>query len=261
MDTHDRSARKAKLTLAGLAVLAAAGLAAGGVAAYSLLGNDDSAKGTAGPTATAKPGPSGSGADSNGQAMTPEKKDKLLLSVPTGQKDGVSTGFPHTARGAVSAAVYFWEEYAWLDDQKARQQLEAVVSPDATGYIDEQISEIRKGREAANLPTSGGTPAGLTISTTVEAARPTSITLPGATRGDVVQVWMSFDRYATTPEKATDDDPIKGDTADLIVKWQNGAWKLTNEPQYWQKRSFPVAYDPDSPYASRDGWVQVRHAD
>ncbi|MEE1769297.1 hypothetical protein PUR34_14335 [Streptomyces sp. JV185] len=261
MDTHDRSARKAKLTLAGLAVLAAAGLVGGGVVAYSLFGNDGSEKGAAGPTATAKPGPSGSGPDSGGQVMTPEKKDKLLLSVPTGQKDGVSTGFPHSARGAVSAAVYFWEEYAWLDDQKARQQLGAVVSPDATGYVDQEISEIRKGREAANLPSSGGTPAGLTINTIVEAVRPKSITLPGATRGDVVQIWMSFDRYATTPEKATDDNPMKGDTVDFIVKWQDGAWKLTNEPKYWQKRSFPLAYAADSPYASRDGWVQVRHAD
>ncbi|ATW51441.1 hypothetical protein CGZ69_30015 [Streptomyces peucetius subsp. caesius ATCC 27952] len=38
------------------------------------------------------------------------------LVAPTGQKNGVSTGFPHTAMGAMSAAVYFHEEYAWLDD-------------------------------------------------------------------------------------------------------------------------------------------------
>lgn len=62
MDTHDRRAQKAKLTLAGLAVLAAAGLAAGGVAAYSLLGKDDSEKGAAAPQpprnqARPRPGP------------------------------------------------------------------------------------------------------------------------------------------------------------------------------------------------------------
>ncbi|WPW32705.1 hypothetical protein P6B95_38595 [Streptomyces atratus] len=150
MDTHDRSARKAKLTLAGLAVLAAAGLAAGGVAAYSLLGNDQSGQTQAGSSTTAKPAPSGSASGKGGGAMTPEKGKKVPLSVPTGQKDGVSTGFPHNYVGAISAAVYFWEEYAWLDDQKARQQLEAVVSPDATGYIDEQISEIRpRGRQSS----------------------------------------------------------------------------------------------------------------
>ncbi|MGW2089328.1 hypothetical protein [Streptomyces sp. NPDC001880] len=260
MDTHDRSARKARLTLAGLAVLAAAGLVGGGVVAYSLLGNDDSEKGAAAPSATAKPGPSATG-PSGGGRMTPEKAKKIRLRVPTGQADGVSTGFPRSPGGAISAAVYFWEEYAFLDDQKARQQLEAVVSPDAVGYIDEQISEVRKLREASNLPSSGGTPAGITFTTTVEAARPTSIIVPGDTPGDVVQIWMNYDRYAATPEKPTDDNPLKGEDIDFILKWQNGQWRLTNESKYWKKRSFPVAYFPESPYAWDDGWVQVRHAD
>ncbi|MEU2132348.1 hypothetical protein [Streptomyces sp. NPDC018352] len=261
MDTHDRRARKARLTLAGLAVLAAAGLVGGGVVAYSLLGDDGAEKGTAGPTATAKHSPSASAAGGGGTPTTPEKAAKLDLSVPTGLRDGVSTGFPHSPRGAVSAAVYFWEEYAWLDDQKARQQLEAVTSPDATGFIDQQISEIREGREAINLPSSGGTPAGLTITTVVEAVRPKSITLPGAIRGDVVHIWMNYDRYATTPEKPTDDSPLKGEDIDFILKWQNGQWRLTNEPKYWKKRSFAVSYFPDSPYARKDGWIQVRHVD
>ncbi|MGW0964094.1 hypothetical protein ACWD4K_35005 [Streptomyces gelaticus] len=260
MDTHDRSARKARLTLAGLAVLAAAGLVGGGVVAYSLLGNGVAEKGTAGPTATAKHSPSASVAGEGGTPTTPEKAAKLDLSVPTGLRNGVSTGFPHSPRGAVSAAVYFWEEYAFLDDQKARQQLEAVVSPDAAGYVAEQISEVRKLREASNLPSSGGTPAGITFTTTVEAARPTSIIVPGDTPGDVVQIWMNYDRYAATPEKPTDDNPLKGEDIDFILKWQNGQWRLTNEPKYWKKRSFPVSYFPDSPYARKDGWIQVRHA-
>lgn len=49
MNTHDRGARIAKLAIAGLAVLAASVLVVGGVAAYSLLGKDDSEKGTAPP--------------------------------------------------------------------------------------------------------------------------------------------------------------------------------------------------------------------
>jgi hypothetical protein len=131
------------------------------------------------------------------------------------------------------------------------------VSPDAAGYIDEQISEVRKMREGANLPSSGGTPAGITFTTTVNAVRGKSLTPDG----EVVQIWMNYDRYATTPEKATDDAPLKDEDVDYILKWQNGQWKFTNEPQYWKKRSFPAAYFPDSPYAWDDGWVQVRHAD
>ncbi|WP_331743919.1 hypothetical protein OH809_44130 (plasmid) [Streptomyces sp. NBC_00873] len=261
MDTHDLTARRAKLTLAGLAVLVAAGLAAGGVAAYSLFGNDRSSQPHAGSSTTAKPAPSGSASEKSGAAMTPEKGKKVPLSVPTGQKDGVSTGFPHNYVGAISAAVYFWEEYAFLDDQKGRQQLTAVVSPDATGYVDEQISEVRKMREGANLPPSGGTPAGITFTTTVNAVRVRTLTSSELPRGDVIHIWMNYDRYATTPEKSTDDDPLKGEDIDFIVKWQGGAWKLTNEPAYWKQRTFPVAYFPESPYAWRDMWWQVRHED
>ncbi|MFE7330328.1 hypothetical protein ACFU8W_36315 [Streptomyces sp. NPDC057565] len=193
--------------------------------------------------------------------MTPERAKKVPLSVPTGQKDGVSTGFPHNYVGAISTAVYFWEEYAFLDDQKARQQLMAVVSPDATGYVDEQISEVRKMREGANLPPSGGTPAGITFTTTVNAVRARTLTSSELPRGDVIHIWMNYDRYATTPEKSTDDDPLKGEDIDFIVKWQGGAWKLTNELAYWKQRTFPVAYFPESPYAWRDMWWQVRHED
>lgn len=192
--------------------------------------------------------------------MTPEKAQKIKLVAPTGQKNGVSIGFPHTAIGAMSAAVYLHEEYAWLDDQKARQQLEVVTSPDAPGFIDDQVSEIRKMREGVGLPPSGPAPVGLTITTTVEAVRAKTILAPDMKRGDVVHVWLSFDRYATGPDGGPDEDPLKGDTTDYILKWQDGAWKLTNEPKYWNKRTFPVAYDKDSPYAWRDGWWQVRRA-
>ncbi|MEW1723857.1 hypothetical protein [Streptomyces sp. NPDC093109] len=260
----DRKARRAKLRLAGIGVLAGAVLTAGVIGVVVALDDDDEPKApSAGPTASsAKPSPSGSGKGGLwNPEMTPEKANTLTLSVPTGQKGGASTGFPHNAKGAVSAAVYFWEEYAFLDDQKARQQLEAVVSPDAAGYIDEQISEVRKTRETAGLPPSGPAPAGITFTMNVNAARSTSIIVDGDTPGDVVQVWMDYDRYATGPDGGSDNDPLKGEAQDFIVKWQDGGWKLTNEPKYWKKRSSPVAYAPDSPYATQDGWVQVQHAD
>ncbi|WP_405805625.1 hypothetical protein OG729_10085 [Streptomyces sp. NBC_00210] len=263
MDAHDRKARRAQLTLIGLGTLIGAALVGGGITAFLALGGDDTPESTSPkPSASAKPSPSASsGKGLWNRNMTPAKGQKIKLKVPTGQKGGASTGFPHTAFGSISAAVYYHEEYAWLDDQKARQQLEVITSPDATGYIDEQISEVRKLREGAGLPPSGGTPAGLTVTTTVEAVRAKSILAPGVKRGDVVQVWLSFDRYATGPDGGPDKDPIKGDTTDYILKWQDGAWKITNEPVYWKKRTFPVAYDPDSPYAWQDGWWQVRHAD
>jgi hypothetical protein len=251
----DSKTRKARLTLAALGVLVVGALVGGGVTAATMLGGDDSKSGKASPTpTTAKPSSSG------GQqaAMTPDKARKLVLDKPTGQKDGLSTGFSKGPVGAISTAVYFWEEFAFLDDQKARQQLDAIVSPDADGYTDEQISEVRKLREQVGLPPSGGTPAGITFDTTVNAVRATSLT---GTGGKVVQVWINYDRYATKADGSPDDSPLKDQDTDLLLKWQNNAWKITNEPQYWKKRSFPRAYFPNSNVSWSDGWQQVRHAD
>ncbi|MFI1568479.1 hypothetical protein ACH4ZX_36590 [Streptomyces sp. NPDC020490] len=252
----DNKTRKARLTLAALGVLVVGALIGGGVTAATMLGGDDSGSSTASPSpATAKPSASSDGRQTS---MTPDKARKLVLEKPTGQKNGLSTGFSKGPVGAISTAVYFWEEYAFLDDQKARQQLDAIVSPDADGYTDEMISEVRKLREQAGLPPSGGTPAGITFSTAVNAVRATSLT---GTEGKVVQIWMNYDRYATKADGSPDDDPLKDQDADLLLKWQDGAWKITNEPQYWKKRSFPSAYFPDEHVSWADGWQQVRHAD
>ncbi|CAL9672823.1 hypothetical protein SUDANB176_07536 (plasmid) [Streptomyces sp. enrichment culture] len=249
----DSKTRKARLTLAGLGILTVGVLVGGGVTAAMVLG-DDSSGGRPSPKPTATPSNPSSSQQSE---MTPDKARKLELQVPTGQKDGLSTGFSDGPVGAISTAVYFWEEYAFLDDQKARQQLEAIVSPDADGYVDEQISEVRKLRENTGLPPSGGTPAGVTFSTTVNAVRPTSLDKTGK----VVQIWINYDRYATNADGSPDDEPLKDQTIDLILKQQNGTWKLTNEPEYRKKRSFARAYFPDSHVSWQDGWRQVRHAD
>ncbi|WP_245173474.1 hypothetical protein [Streptomyces aureus] len=252
----DSKTRKARLTLAALGVLVVGALIGGGVTAATMLGGGDFKSGEATPKpTTAKPSASSGGQQA---AMTPEKARKLVLAKPTGQKDGLSTGFSRGPVGAISTAVYFWEEYAFLDDQKARQQLDAVVSPDADGYVDEQISEVRKLREQVGLPPSGGTPAGLTFDTTVNAVRATSLTGSG---GKVVQVWINYDRYATKADGSPDDSPLKDQDTDLLLKWQEGAWKITNEPQYRKKRSFARAYSPHSHVSWADGWQQVRHAD
>ncbi|WP_244328947.1 hypothetical protein [Streptomyces marokkonensis] len=253
----DIKTRKARLVLAGLGILVAGALAGGGMTAVTMLGGDDEPRpGRPSPVPTTV-GPS-TPAESRQAAMTPDKARKLVLEKPTGQKDGLSNGFSKGPVGAISTAVHFWEEYTFLDDRKARQQLEAIVSLDARGYVDEQVSEVRKLRETVGLAPSGGTPAGVTFSTTVNAVRATSLT---GTEGKVVQVWINYDRYATTADGSPDDEPLKDEDTDLLLKWQDGAWKITNEPEYWEKRSFPRAYFPDSHVSWADGWQQVRHAD
>ncbi|MFJ6934761.1 hypothetical protein [Streptomyces sp. NPDC101132] len=155
MSRQAQQARPARMTLAGLGLLAAALLAGGGYAAATLFDEED---GGGRPAVDAKPSASAPRTAAPGKTpMTPARAKKITLDPPKDHKDGVAVGFEHTPRGAISAAVYWWEEYAWLDDQKARQQLNAVVSPDATGYVDEQVSEIRAFRERLGLPPSGGT--------------------------------------------------------------------------------------------------------
>ncbi|MFH9575587.1 hypothetical protein ACH4MG_34245 [Streptomyces sp. NPDC017454] len=253
----DSKTRKARLTLAALGILVAGALVGGGVTAATVLGGDDARPSR--PSPSTSPTTAGPSTPSDGRqaAMTPDKARKLVLEAPAGQTGGLSNGFSEGPVGAISTAVHFWEEYAFLDDQKARQQLEAIVSPDAGGYVDEQVSEVRELREKVGLPPSGGTPAGITFSTTVNAVRATSLT---GTEGKVVQVWMNYDRYATQEDGSPDDEPLRDEDTDLLLKWQDGTWKITNEPEYEEKRSFPRAYFPDSNVSWADGWQQVRHA-
>ncbi|MFD3538358.1 hypothetical protein ACFWUQ_02510 [Streptomyces sp. NPDC058662] len=253
-------ARRARLVLVA-AALAAAVLCVGlGFAGATLFDDADSDNRppVVVPTAAGAPGSAPTPVP-DGEPMTPEKAKKITLPPPTGQKDGVSTGFGHSHSGAIAAAVYFWEEYAFLDDEEARQQLTAVTSPEAVGYIDDEVSEIRKAREYLGLPPSGGLPAGITFTASVRAVRPTSILVPGLPAGDVLQVWLSYDRFATGLDGLPDKDPLRGETIDFVLKWQDGAWRFTNE--FDAMRTFPVSYEPDSPFAWSDGWVQVRHGD
>ncbi|MEU6759418.1 hypothetical protein [Streptomyces sp. NPDC046685] len=253
--SRGRKARRARLVLVAIVVAVAALLVIGGFTAATLMRDD---KGQ--PHADASPSASAPASTSPGAAgpMTPEKGKKTTLRKPTGQKDGVSTGFPGSPSGGISAVVYFWEEYAWLDDEKAHQQLTAVASKDSPGYVDKRVSEIRTMREALGLPPSGGIPADISFTTAVHATRATTVHAPGQPVGHVMQVWLSYDRFATGPKGGRDENPLRGETVDFIVKWQDGAWKFTDE--FDSLRSFPVAYEPTSPYAWDDGWVQVLHA-
>ncbi|MER6314452.1 hypothetical protein ABT237_11865 [Streptomyces sp. NPDC001581] len=258
MDTStELKARRARLVLATVIVTVAALLVVGGFAAATLMKDD--AKGA--PQASASPSastPAPTGSATTDSPMTPERAQKISLRKPTGHKDGVATGFPGSPSGGISAAVYFWEEFAWLDDEKAAQQLTAVVSKDAPGYVDKQVSEIRKMREVLGLAPSGGIPADVSFTTAVHAARGKTLKAPGLPAGDVMQIWLSYDRFATGPKGGTDQNPLRGATISFVVKWEDDAWRFTDK--YDALGDYPVAYEPNSPYAWSDGWVQVRHA-
>ncbi|MFD9374128.1 hypothetical protein ACFWBH_01090 [Streptomyces sp. NPDC059999] len=250
-------ARNARLILAAAVVAVALLLVGGGFAVATLMHDDagsppPAAGGPSAGTPTPKTSTGGAG------PVTPETGSKVKLDKPTGQKDGVSTGFRNSPMGAISAVAHFWEEYAWLDDEKASQQLTAVASKDSPGYVDKHVSEVRAMREGVGLPPSGGIPADINFTTSVTAVRVTSVKAPGVPLGDVMQIWVAYDRFATGPNGGRDENPLRDEMTDFIVKWQDGAWKFTDE--YIDKRSFPRSYEATSPYARADGWTQVVHA-
>ncbi|QKZ20374.1 hypothetical protein [Streptomyces chartreusis] len=255
MDATDRKARRARLRLAGAAIVVLGVLAAGGYLAVDSFNGDGDEPSSA--NASGQPSASSSSpAASAAERMTPGKAQALPLLAPKKAQDGAPLGFPENGLGAISAAVAYWEEYSWLDDSLARKQLGVLVSPDSPQTIDKQISEIHRVREGIGLPPSGPAPADVTFTTVVTAVRGKSMVKDGS----VVQIWLQYDRYATQADGGGDDSPLKNQTVDVIMKWQNGEWRITQEPQYVKLRKFPVAYDPNSVPARQDGWWRVSDA-
>ncbi|MFD7905313.1 hypothetical protein ACFV4G_24105 [Kitasatospora sp. NPDC059747] len=258
MDRHDRAARRARLRLIGIGVVAGAVIAVGGVAVVRGMSDDGkdgkpAASPTVVPTATASTGPATSASPSATKTLTPNTAKPVHLNKPTGQKDGASIGFPRFGFGAMSAAVYHLDELSVLDDDMVRRQLAVTTAKGSEASIDKAVSEVRKLRETVGLPSSGGTPAGMTISTNVDAAQAWALDDDGL----VINVWMHYSRTATLPKAASDDSPLKNQLTDVVLIWEDGDWKITTDPKWVAKRFTPAPYNPDSPTSLKDGWLVV----
>ncbi|MFE3502966.1 hypothetical protein [Kitasatospora sp. NPDC059160] len=256
LDRHDRAARGARLRLIAIGVVAAAVVAAGGVALVNGLSDDGkTTEPNAAPASTApvSPGPTSSPSPSATRTLTPNTAKAVHLNKPTGQKDGASTGFPRYGFGAMSAAVYHLDELSMLDDDMVRRQLSVITAKGSEDSIDKAVSDVRKLREKVGLPPSGGTPAGLTITTNVDAAQAWSLNSDGS----VITVWMHYSRTATLPKGGPDDSPLKDQLANMILQWEDGDWKITTDPKWTAKKGDPMPYNPDSPASAKDGWGVV----
>ncbi|MEV4042835.1 hypothetical protein [Streptomyces sp. NPDC049744] len=253
MAEFDSKARKARLRLILMGTVVVATLAAGGVlGVMTLNADDDDLK----QDPKASPSASASGSASAPPAVkefTPASAPSIPRLKPKSDAEGIGTGFEHSSLGATSAAISYWEDLDLLDDVIARKQWTAIAAKDSPGTIDQGVTEVRKVREGVGLPPSGGTPDGITFSTNVKAALARSLD----PSGDVVNVWMVFDRYATIRDKGADENPLKDEVTNLVLKWENGDWKVTTDPQYTAKVKYPHSYDPASKYAWADGWRVV----
>ncbi|MER5780305.1 hypothetical protein ABT104_01060 [Streptomyces mobaraensis] len=250
---YRKNARRARIRLSIIAVAVVA-LLVGGVLLLTGGGESSKKESPSAAKTPTSPSPSPSrlvlGRSGN---WTPATARHMKVPRSRGVKDGVSVGFHRGSIGALMAAVRHQQELDILDDSIARRQMEAIVSRDSKESVDKYVSQVRKTREKAGLPPSGGTPAGVTFTTQVKAARMRSVT----DDGNVLEVWMAYDQYASLPGKATDEDPLKDQTTHVIYKWEGDDWKLTEEPKYVKETSYPHAWDPDSRYAWADDWRLV----
>lgn len=250
---YQLQARRARLRLIVAGVVVASTAAAGGIALADHTSRHHTS-GTAQPTLTSSvlvtsPAPT--------RTLTPATARMTHLLKPRKIVNGIGVGFEHSGLGAESAAVTYWQDLDILDTSIARRQWTTITSPDSPQTIDDAIKDIRTIREASGLPPTGGTPAGLTFTTVVNAVLGRSLD----ENGDVVEIWMAYDRFATRPGQPADDNPLTGQQDDLIVKWQDGDWKVTTEPKWTAKRTGPRTYDSHSPWAAQDGWREVEVGD
>lgn len=250
-------ALRARLRLSVIGVAGISAVALGVVSALTLGGGHGK---TSADKDTKSPSPATSGATAAtptapAKKLTPATSPRKIVPLkPREVKNGIGVGFPHTAMGAEYAAINYWQDLDILDDTIARRQWGQITSRKSPGTVDKHVTDVRKVREGVGLPPSGGTPAGLSFTTVVKAAMARSMDATG----DVVEVWMFYDRYATLPaDKAADNDPLKDQEDDLILRWENDDWKVTEEPRYTLHKYGPVAYDPNSWFAFEDGWREV----
>ncbi|MFE9341165.1 hypothetical protein [Streptomyces sp. NPDC007063] len=244
-------ARLARLRLIAMGTVAAAALAAGGLLAAQGFGDGDSPR--------AKPVPDRSDSASPAPAAgkytkyTPATAPPVRLVKPESAKNGIGTGFPHTAKGATSAAVSYWQDLSLIDDQAAERQLRTIAASPSDPAVRNGVSRVRKLREGVGLPPSGGPPNETTFTTAVKAALIRSLD----TEGEVIEVWMVFDRYATTPGEGASGDPFEDQVDNLILTWKQGDWKVTEKKEWVKKSTSPRSYDPHGTYAFQDGWREV----
>jgi hypothetical protein len=243
------SPRRARIRLVLAAAAAFAVLAAGGALVVGSVTEDEPGR----PADASDPPPSASPGAPGEKRPTPASGRPIPL-VDAKERDpsGVSIGWPHTSLGAVSAAVRHWQELDLLDDDLARQQLKAISAP-GSGAIQRGVSEVRRTRESAGLPPSGGPPPGVSVETEVTAVRLRSLDAVG----DVVEVWMIWDRYAQVKDEAADRAPLRNEMSSVIYTWSGGDWKRTSAKRWTDLGTHPRAYFPNSPYAYADGWREV----
>ncbi|MDQ0794869.1 hypothetical protein [Streptomyces sp. B1I3] len=235
----DGKVRTHRLRLLAIGTAAGAALAVGGILAVTSAMGDDPRPQADGKTSTSPGGDKSS--VPQGQEFTPATARAVALLPADSTAEGIETGFEHSALGAASAAVSYWEDFDLRDEAIAREQWTEVTSKDSPETIDRGVSGLVGAPTWGDVPNEG--------SAVVKAILQRSLN----DSGDVVVVWMVCDRLAAGGEGASLED----ETTHLILKWEDEDWKVTEEAQYATRAGGPRAYHPDSKLAFSEGWRRV----
>ncbi|MFD3874289.1 hypothetical protein [Streptomyces sp. NPDC058623] len=257
MSDFDAKARRARVRLIAIGVALGVAVTVGVVATVGAIDSDAKPPTGSPPVAASTPGKGTETAPEQVEIFTPATAKTVTLVRPTTHTDGIGRGFKHTFHSSNAAAASYWQDISFLDDVTARKQWEAVVSKDSPGTVDAQISRIRQLRESVGLPPSGAVPTGIEFTKVVKALR--AVPVPG-TDAEVVEVTMIYDIYGIEPNKGADKSPLRDQRVELIVKWENGDWKVTEEEKYRGAARVATVFDPNSNEAFLDGWRMVNFA-
>lgn len=165
-----------------------------------------------------------------GGASTPTP-DALRLPAPTRTTGGAETGYPHTAAGAVSAAVHYLSEMTSLDPARAAQVAAAVTDPSWQGAAQQAAQLSQAMRRQLRLPATGA------VANAYVEVEPMRFETRDA-GPDRVDVWILADLSLVAPQ-------VPAASAQQVLaaplRWTGGDWKLTGDAAAGPR---PSATDP-----------------
>lgn len=79
--------------------------------------------------------------------MPPVSAGPLILPRPTGTRQGIPTGFPHSTEGAISAAAHYAAASVSLDEANARALAEVAAAPSYIGAVNDFVRATAAARQ------------------------------------------------------------------------------------------------------------------
>jgi hypothetical protein len=161
--------------------------------------------------------------------------------------NGVYLGYPHTTRGAVSAAVEYMRDIgSTLDPDRSAAILRLTADPSYPQGPQQYAQGVATTRNILGLPTSGPVPDG--VSTVLQ---PVEYQVKDVT-ADRVMVLLLADYDITLPGQASD---AKVGIYPLGLHWAEGDWKITAPETSVDYSS--LLTQPGTAQAAADGWQEL----